>query len=50
MLLASTFLAVAAALLWRGLRNRKRPLDRDELLIIGRVAEQVRKEEFHPYG
>jgi hypothetical protein len=49
MLLASTLLAVAAALVWRGLRNRKRPLDRDELLIIGRLAEEIRKEQFHPY-
>jgi len=49
MLLASTLLAVAAALVWRGLRNRKRPLDRDELLIIGRLAEEIRKEQFQPY-
>ena len=49
MLLASTLLAVAAALVLRGLRNRKRPLDRDELLIIGRLAEEIRKEQFHPY-
>ena len=49
MLPAGICVVVALVVLWRAFRARPRPLDRNEVQILRHFADQIRKEQFHPF-
>ncbi len=49
MLPAGICLVVALIVFWRASRSRQRPLDHGEIQILRHVADQIRREQFHPF-
>jgi hypothetical protein len=49
MLVAAICLAGLLAAIGRGLFARQSPVDRAEIRVIGRYADQVRKEQIQPF-
>jgi hypothetical protein len=49
LILIEVLLAVALFAMWRGAKGNNPPLDREEIEIIRHFADQMRKEQFHPY-
>lgn len=50
MLFAGICLALAAVVMLRDAYPRRRPFDADELRIIRGLADQTRRDQFHPFG
>ena len=42
-------LAVALIVIWRQSRTRQQPLDRYEIRVLKHCADQIRREQFHPF-
>ena len=49
MLIAGICMAATLLAIWRASFSRVRPLDRQEIRLIRRSAEQIRREQFHPF-